>query len=31
MVLLKPDDDLVVVRFGEGGQLLHSTLYEAVK
>jgi hypothetical protein len=31
LVLLKPEDDLVVVRFGEGGQLLHSTLYEAVK
>ena len=23
--------DLVVVRFGDGGQLIHSTLYEAVK
>ena len=31
MVLIKPDDDLVVVRFGEDLQLLHSTLYEAVK
>jgi CubicO group peptidase (beta-lactamase class C family) len=30
-VYLKPDSDLVVVRFGEGLQLLHSTLYEAVK
>lgn len=28
---LKPDDDLVVVRFGERAQLLHSTLYEALK
>jgi CubicO group peptidase (beta-lactamase class C family) len=31
LVLMKPEDDLVVVRFGEGGQLIHSTLYEAVK
>ena len=31
VVYLKPESDLVVVRFGEGLQLLHSTLYEAVK
>jgi CubicO group peptidase (beta-lactamase class C family) len=31
VVYLKPDEDLVVVRFGDGIQLLHSTLYEAVK
>jgi CubicO group peptidase (beta-lactamase class C family) len=31
VVYLKPDSDLVVVRFGEGLQLLHSTLYESVK
>lgn len=31
VVYLKPDADLVVIRFGEGLQLLHSTLYEAVK
>lgn len=31
MVLIKPEDDIVVVRFGEKLQLLHSTLYEAVK
>jgi hypothetical protein len=30
-VLFKPDDDLIVVRFGESLQLLHSTLYKAVK
>jgi CubicO group peptidase (beta-lactamase class C family) len=31
VVYLKSDSDLVVVRFGEGAQLLHSTLYESVK
>jgi len=31
LILLKPEDDLVVVRFGDAAQLLHSTLYEAVK
>jgi len=31
VVYLKPSDDLVVVRFGGGIQLLHSTLYESVK
>jgi CubicO group peptidase (beta-lactamase class C family) len=31
IVYLKPQDDLVVVRFGDGIQLLHSTLYESVK
>ena len=31
LVLMKPEDDLIVARFGDGGQLIHSTLYEAVK
>lgn len=28
---LKPEDDLVVVRFGAAIQLLHSTLYEVAR
>lgn len=31
VVYLKPEDDLVVVRFGAAIQLLHSTLYEVAK